>query len=260
MNFQTLENEINNILSKVPGEYGFALKTSAGTIQFNENTEMPAASTIKIPIMMEAFRQIKTGQLNPAEKVKLAYYQKVGGNGVLKRFSDGVSLPLIDMINLMIVISDNVASNIILHKVGFDNVNQLCEEMGYTHTRIRRCFMDIESQKQGKENTTSAKNMLTILENIDQGGSYKGEMLSILENQEFNHKLAAYNDNDQIKIAHKTGEIPGVEHDVGLFQYNNQKVYVAILLNQLDNQVASQHAISKVGKIIMEYMIGVENV
>jgi beta-lactamase class A len=256
MKLQPLEHQVNSILSTVPGEYGFVIKTESGTAQSNENLRMPAASTIKIPIMIEAFRQMETGELNPAERVKLTPDQKVAGSGVLSSFSEDVALPFVDVIKLMIMVSDNTASNAILRRVGFEKVNQLCEQIGCTDTRVERYFMDMEAKRQGRDNTTSAKDMLTFLEYMHDVSHHQKEMLSILGNQQFNHKLAAYQPGEQLKIFHKTGELPGVEHDVGLFKYEDQVVFAAVLLHQLDDNVTGQQAIAKVGKAVMEYMVG----
>jgi beta-lactamase class A len=261
MNLQPLKRQVNSILSAVPAEYGFVIKNDIEMIQSNEKIKIPAASIIKIPIMMEAFRQIETGKLNPSERVQLTADKKVGGSGVLRSFSEDVSLPFIDMLKLMITVSDNTASNAVLRKVGMSQVNQLCDSLGCTDTRVERYLMDMKAKNEGKDNTTSPKDMLTILENMSTRSTHKEKMLSILEGQQFNHKLAAYayDATDQLKIAHKTGELPGVEHDVGLFQYKGQTVYVVVMLNELEDNVVGQQAIAKVGKLVMEYLVGEKN-
>jgi beta-lactamase class A len=140
--------------------------------------------------------------------------------------------------------------------VGIEKVNRLCESIGCINTRIERYLMDVKAKEKGKDNTTSAKDMLTLLEYMLKKSPYKKEMVTILENQQFSHKLAAYLTNEKLKIAHKTGELPGIEHDVGLFQYKNQVVYASVMLHELKDNVTGQQLIAQVGKVIMEFMVG----
>jgi beta-lactamase class A len=258
MDLLSLERQINKFISNIKCKAGIVIETDEGTININGNIETPAASTIKIPIMLECLKQSQDGLLNLSNKINISSNACVGGSGILKSLSENTSLPFIDLIKLMIIVSDNTASNLIIKQIGFSSINERCEKLGCSNTRLERMFMDFEALKEGKNNFTSAEDMVKLLRELD-GGSllndhYKAIAFSILLDQQFNGKLPAYNQSKDVSIAHKTGELAGVEHDVGLFRYHDKTVYAAILLTQLDNNVYGQQTITQIGDSIIQYL------
>lgn len=94
---------------------------------------------------MEAFHQAENGDLNLSETISVPADAVVGGSGVLQTLSENVSMTLFDVMTLMIIVSDNTASNLALERVGLDNVNRLCGNLGSYDTKIQRYFMDIKA-------------------------------------------------------------------------------------------------------------------
>ncbi|WP_010530013.1 serine hydrolase [Lentibacillus jeotgali] len=258
MTFKQLESEIFSIISDINSPIGLVIKEGHHSIAINESMPMPAASVIKIPIIMEAFRQAENSGLNLSETLRVPTDAKVGGSGVLQSLSEDASMTLLDVLTLMIIVSDNTASNLALKRVGIDNVNRLCHELQCHNTEIQRCFMDMEAAEKGLENTTTAGDMVKLLAEIAAPNLLRKEsansILHIMTQQQLASKLPAYHVNDDVIIANKTGELAHAEHDVGIFQYQDRTVTAAVLMVGNSDHVAAQHAIARIGKVIMAYL------
>jgi len=258
MTFCHLESEIENILSDLDVQTGLVIKEENETININENMQMPAASVIKIPIIIEAFRKADNGELNLSETMTIPADAVVGGSGVLQSLSEHISMSLLDILTLMIVVSDNTASNLALERIGIENVNRFCQQMGCQNTEIQRYFMDMNAAEAGLNNVTTADDMIKILEEITSPRlltkKSADRVFEIMTAQQLNLKLPAYQINDDMVIANKTGELARADHDVGIFQYNDRKVFAAVLMNDVSDHVAAQQAIARVGKAIMMYL------
>lgn len=134
-----LESEI----SQFKGEVSIYAKNLATGAEFSLRADerVPTASTIKVPIMVEAFAQVADGKRRWDEELVLTKENKVGGSGILSEFHDGLKLTLKDAVNLMIVVSGNAATNLVLDVVTTDAVNQRMELLGLQRTRVLRKAM-----------------------------------------------------------------------------------------------------------------------
>ncbi|MGI8316966.1 serine hydrolase [Halobacillus mangrovi] len=253
-----LKREVEHILSSVEGRASVVIKNKKAGIAINGSERTSAASTIKIPIIMEAFRQAENGDLDLREKVQLASDLKTGGDGVLKLLENNLSLSILDLMKLMIVVSDNTASNLLVTRFGFSNVNHLCEQLGCTNTRLNRYFMDFEARDSGVDNTTSAWDMVEFLSEMEHGKFLsersRQSIYNILREQQFTSGLPAYNKDEDVLTANKPGMLPGVQHDVGIFKYKDETVYAAVLLSELNDEEAGRRAIADIGRGIMGFM------
>ncbi|KGP72704.1 serine hydrolase [Pontibacillus yanchengensis] len=250
MNLSSLEKKVTNIVSTLNAKASVVIRTNYGTIAINEKEIMPAASVIKIPIMMEAFRQARTEGGDLSAPVTIPQHNKVGGAGVLQFLSQD-TFSLYDLVKLMIIVSDNTASNAVIRSVGMEAINRMIEELGCWNTKLRREFMNLKAQGQGFDNTTTAEDMVNLLEQL---ALHDREMVEILKGQQLTSQLPAYNTYEDLEIANKTGELDGVQHDVGMFVDSYQSVYVAVLLNEVGEAVEAQRAIADIGHQVMQYM------
>jgi len=135
-----METEIAAIATSFRGQLGVAavnLRTGE-TIAVNADARFPTASTIKTAVMVEAWQQIADGQLTLETVLPLRESEKVGGAGVLRGMHDGLALTVADLIDLMIVLSDNTATNMLIGRVGTAHVNQRLESYGLTETKLFR--------------------------------------------------------------------------------------------------------------------------
>ncbi|ARI78736.1 serine hydrolase [Halobacillus mangrovi] len=253
-----LQREVEHIVASVKGRVSVVIENKKAAIAINGSERTTAASTIKIPIIMEAFRQAENGDLDLKEKVQVTPDLKTGGDGVLKLLENELSLSILDLMKLMIVVSDNTASNLLITRLGFSNINHLCEQLGCTNTRLNLYFMDFRARGAGVDNMTSARDMVAFLSEIE-GGNFVNErsrktIYNILREQQFTSGLPAYNKNEDILTANKPGMLPGIQHDVGIFKYRNETVYAAVLLSELNDEEAGRRAITDIGRSIIKFM------
>ena len=209
-------------LASLPGEvcvFGKDLVTGE-TCAFQADTPVSAASVIKIPIMIEAFRQERDGLLSMEETFSIRPEQKMPSCGVLTYLHDGLTVTLRDLCVLMIIVSDNSATNLLIDRLGIDCVNRTIRRLGLEQTTLRRRLYDQEAQARGIQNTITAAEMGLLLEKLFRGQCVSPEadaaMLRILFDQRLNGKMPFYLHSDGVQIAHKTGEDDGVTHDVGI--------------------------------------------
>lgn len=225
-----------NRLRATQGRVGFWTKPLDGEATgFNEDLPLVAASVVKVPVMVEAFRQFRAGLLDPDEQVTIRPEDCMPSCGALTYLSDKVRPTLMDLTTLMIILSDNTAANLMIDRVGVDAVNRTMEERGVPGICLRRKFFQPQLAALGVTNTVTARGCGVLLEKMAKGELLGGEddarMLSILYNQRLNGKIPFFLHG--VKIAHKTGEDDGTTHDAALIQAKRPFV-LCMLSNDVD--------------------------
>lgn len=215
--------EIEGLLEEIPGRTSVYYRNlvSGETIGIREKLPMIAASVIKIPVMAEAFYQIRTGEHSKNEIYVLQEGDKKPSCGCLNRMHAGLELTYEDLCNLMIILSDNSATNILIRLLGgMDRINGDLRGMGYETLQLNRLLFDREASARGIQNYVTAAEIGDMLEKMYRGQlvdrEASGDMLEILKHQRLNGKFP-FHFQDAIDIAHKTGEDRGITHDVGIF-------------------------------------------
>jgi beta-lactamase class A len=196
-----------------------------------------AASTIKVPILAAALDEVGAGRLDLAQPNAIPQ-QRTGGSGVLQALPHLHTLTLADLLTLMIIVSDNTATNVVIDLIGMERVNQFCAGAGLNRTVLRRKMMDADAVRLGLENTTTAHDQANLLGAIAWRNLLPAPLrafaLQALERQQFNDGLPSLLP-DGVIVAHKTGELPGVRHDVGVITgTNGRQAVVAVLLSGVD--------------------------
>lgn len=196
-----------------------------------------AASTIKVPILAAALDQVGAGWLDLAQPTAIPS-QRTGPTGVLQALPSVNTLTLADLLTLMIIVSDNTATNVIIDLIGMERVNQFCARAGLSGTVLRRKMMDADAGRLGLENTTTAQDQATLLDAIAWRNLLPAPLrafaLQALEGQQFNDGLPSLLPEEVI-VAHKTGDLPGVRHDVGVITgTNGRQAVVAVLLSGIN--------------------------
>jgi len=185
-----------------------------------ENLPVCAASVIKIPVMITVFRLAHEGRLNLDEIHALRDEERLPSCGTLKAMHTGIEMTLLDLTKLMIIVSDNAATNILIRCVGMDEVNATLGMYGCARSVLRRVLFDREASKRGIQNDITAGEMGMLLEGMHRGEivspQASRQMLDILLDQRLNGKLPFFLDSMGIEVAHKTGEDDGISHDVGI--------------------------------------------
>lgn len=261
MHFNQLYNKINGLTKDVGDHLSIFIHTPDGDIKYNEGKKQKAASVAKLFILTEAFRQVERGSLNLNETVAIDRNDIVGGSGVIGYLTNPPPLRCHHLLELMMIVSDNTASNILLDKVGMENINVFVKQIGCQQSSINRHFMDTTAQAEGYENYTSAQDMVCLLNLYTKENSYLTEIsrqhiLTILSHQQLQDKLPKYaNENDQVVFFHKTGELQGVEHDVAIIKSNHGMIKAAILTEGWKINGSGQAYIAEIGKLLIRYLI-----
>ena len=222
-----------------PGRVGFYCRYLGEDRVWTHHPDRPliAASVIKIPIMVTAMRDIASGKLVPDAVVRIHPNMKQPSCGALTYMHDGLDVTVMDLITLMIILSDNTATNILIDRLTPEHVNATMESLGIPGINLRRRLFEPELSAQGIQNTVTARGIGLMLERMASGtllGKRDDDaMLGILLNQRLNGKLPFYLHSEGIRCAHKTGEDDGITHDVGIV-YAQRPFVICMLSNDVD--------------------------
>jgi len=155
----------------------------------------------------------------------------------------------------MIIISDNMATNILIDLLGINNINNTAEQLGLKQTVLQRKMMDFKAKASGKDNFTCANDMAHILELIYTGKAINNEsskiMLNILLRQQVNGSLNLYLPGE-VKIAHKTGDLDNLEHDVGIVYLPTTNYIICVLTNNLKSNKEGREIIGLISKAVYD--------
>ena len=240
---EKIQNEIKDFKGKV---WIYAKNLDTGKeFALRGDEQVRTASTIKVPIMAETFRQVAGGKLNWTDEIILTKEKKVGGAGILHEFSDNTKIDLKTAVNLMIVLSDNTATNLVLDKVTSDSVNAFMDELGLKQTRsLRKVFgggdskilMSDERMKLFGLGVSSPKDMVKLLEMIERGElvskEASAEMIAILKRQQYKDGIGR-NLPDTVPSASKSGSLDRLRSDVGIIYTRRGRIAMAITVDDM---------------------------
>jgi beta-lactamase class A len=249
MNFDLLHNKTIEAAKEMGGvlSVGYMDLTDGKSYFYNESHIFPAASIVKVPILLEYFHRIDEGKLEAGESIILNQKDKVGGAGVLMELHPGLHLTAHDIAILMIVISDNTASNMLLDRLGMDEINAFMKSLGLKDTVIGRKFM-IDPNAKFSKNFTSVSDMTLLNKLLYEGKALSEygtrEAIDILARQQYNEKIPLLLPG-HLKIAHKTGEITGVRHDCGIVLHETKPYIFSVLTEELPDVVKADRIIAQ---------------
>ena len=238
---------------RAPGHVGIAVQDVATgvTTGINAGAEMPAASTIKIPVMVEVFRQLAAGKFDLNTRVTLRRSDKDWGSGDLAGGRAGSSYPVSRLLALMIDVSDNTATNMLIRLVGRPHINQEMEDLGLTHTRLTD-FIRSEGPRIRWALRSSPADMTHLLramaqkQLVDEWSSR--EMIRILTGQEHNSLLPEPLP-DGTRIAHKTGTLHDTLNDVGIVYEGEDPYVIAVMTTDLPTLSSGRRFIRGVSRL-----------
>ena len=253
-----LARQLEQIAAEFDGVMGIAAKdlTTGETFQVNAAAVFPQASSIKIAILVELFRQAQAGRLRLEERVELKRAQMAGGSGVLQHFGDATSaISLRDLAVLMIVLSDNSATNLLIERLGMASVNHTLERFGLTETRLQRRMMDTDAQRASRENLSTPQEMAALLELLQQGKLLDPagttaviQILSYRKNSPLRRGLP-----ESVALADKPGGIDGVRCDSGIVLLAGRPYVVSVMTTYVGDTEAAERAISEVSRRLFAY-------
>ena len=210
-------------------------------LEHQASTPRHAASLIKLPIMLEVLSQCDVGECQLDAPITMSAEDRVTGSGVMRYLSGGVQLSLRDLVTLMIIVSDNTATNLLIDYVGVRAINRRIQAIGLQDTQLIDKLQlpqakQNRAKRKGAFNSTCASAMLALLVKLQQGQLMSPEMtalaLSILKQQQYTEALARYLPTDRqlhanaVTVACKSGCLRGVWHDAGIVtKYNKVTTY-----------------------------------
>ncbi len=238
----TLEARLAPLAKSHKGKVAIAVKhlTTGESYYLNADEPMPTASLIKLPVMIEFYQQVAEGKIKPSEPVMLQKADKVPGSGILtEHFSDWAVFPLVDAVRLMIVFSDNTATNLVLDKIGIAATGKRMEAWGYPNTKInakvfRGSTTSIapERSKRFGLGSTTAREMVGLLEKLQNGQLVNAEackaMLEHLKKCDDKDKFPRFLPPKTV-LAHKTGSLSETRTDAGIIYLPSGPVAVCVL-------------------------------
>ena len=257
---ERLVRQIHELLGQYVGRWGIAIidQRAGECFTLNQHMIFPAASVIKVPVMVTIFQQAASGMLALDERVTVTSESLAGGAGILKELQPGHSLTIFELVTLMIILSDNTATNLLINRVTMEAVNTAMTELGLQSTVLQRLMMDFAAAAAGKENYTSAADQARLFQAI--AGNVPGitlpgseAMLAILKRQQVRDKLPFYLPEDTV-LAHKTGTLPGVEHDGGILYGSAGSCVVCVLTADLKANYEGLQLVAKIGKYVYDYL------
>lgn len=250
---------LNNYLSQLPATTIVSMQVEAisGKIFFTQNAEklIPSASIIKIPILVELMENVKVGKIKLTDEHILVTKDKAGGSGRIANMKDGEVLTINELAKQMIVASDNTATNILIQKLGRNNINDRMKKLGFADLQLNRLMMDTAAVKRGEENYVSANQINQLLRLIyNKKLATPALCKTMIDFLLANEDTATLPRNlpKTLKIAHKTGGLTYVRGDAGIVF--SKKPFIISVLVQGTNTENAEQIIGEIGKICYEHL------
>jgi len=246
------EKRIANAIAQAPGTVSlFAKNLDTGqSYGVRADDKVRTASTIKLPIMVAVFGEVQAGRVHWTDETTLREEDKISGSGILREFSPGDKIPLIDLVHLMIVVSDNTATNLVLDHVSADTMNRYMDQYGLPNTRcLRKILGDrnqlkpaasgfsqaggLERNKRYGIGVSTPREMVMLLEKIERGQAVSPaaskEMIAILKRQHYTEGIGRR--LGDMPVASKSGALDALRSDVGIVYSKHGRIAMAITVD-----------------------------
>ena len=253
-----LEATIHDADRNLDGVMGVAILdlTSGQSILLHPDDVFPQASSIKITVLAELYRQAGEGKLKLDDLYTVQQSDIVPDSWIMEGLTPGVTrITLRDLATMMIAVSDNSATNVLIDRVGMENVNAMLDGLGLHNTRLRRKMMDLNAAKQGRENISTPREMMTLLETI-----FRGKLLNHQMTIEFFKMLSTAKNSpirlavpDNIVSADKPGELEAVRNDSGVVFAQNRPFIICVMTTYLLNEDAGNDTIRRIAAAAYSY-------
>jgi beta-lactamase class A len=254
--WEKLAARINEIDRALDGVAGVAILdlASGHTFLLHADDVFPQASSIKITVLAELYRQTENAGPRDAKLTDLYIVQSsdlVPDSDIMGGLTPGVTrVTNRDLATMMVAVSDNSATNVLIGRVGMKNVNDLMASLGLTHTLLRRKMMDIQAASEGRENVSTPREMMTLLADI-----YDGKVLNKEMTEDFFKMLATHKESfiprllpDSVRIANKPGELEAVRNDSGIVFVPKRPYVICVMTTYLRNERDGEDAISRISE------------
>lgn len=254
-----MEDSIRDIVRQTDAVVGVALVdlTDKRSFYLNADTVYPTASMIKIAVLGELYSQNERGVgAKLGDVYTVASKDLVGTEGALQVMTPGVTrLTNRDLAALVVTLSDNSATNVLIDRVGMDNVNAWLARLGLTETRLRRHMLDVKAAQEGRENTGTPRELLMLLSALYEGRALKkattDEFISMLSTQK-NSYIPRLLPAD-VTIANKPGNLDGVRNDAGIVFAPDRPFAIVVMTTFARNDVDAEQSIARIAHAAWSY-------
>jgi len=254
-----MEESIGTIVRETDAVVGVAILdlTDQRAFYLNADAIYPTASTIKIAVLAELYRQHERGS---GAKLGDLYTDNakdgVGTEGILQAMSAGVSrITNRDLALLMVSLSDNSATNVLIDRVGMDNVNAWLAQIGLERTRLRRHMLDVKAAQEGRENTSTPRELVTLLRAI-----HEGRVFGKATTEEFFKMLATEKSSYiprrlpvDLMIANKPGSLDAVRNDAGIIFVPGRPFAIAVMTTFAADGLEAEESIGRIAYAAWSY-------
>jgi beta-lactamase class A len=264
----SVESEMRKAIAASGADVSLALRPLDGRseILIDPDRAFHAASTMKVPVMIELFREAHSGALGLDDSVPIRnqfrsivdgspYALSEGDDSDVEIYAAvGKTLTLRQLCEAMIVSSSNFAANLLIDKLGADKIQHTVEALGADGIRVLRGVEDQKAFDKGLNNSTTARGLLVLLDRLANGRAVDAqadaEMIGILKRQKFNDAIPA-GVPAGVAVAHKTGSITRIHHDAGIV-YANRPYVLVVLVRGIEDQKQSAVLIAQLSRLAFE--------
>jgi beta-lactamase class A len=246
-----LESSITEIDRNLDGVVGVAILDLSDGHRYllHPSAVFPQASSIKICVLTELYRQAQQGKLKLTDLYTVNASDLVPDSDIMGGLTPGVTrITLRDLATMMVAVSDNSAANVLIDRVGMDNVNAFLNSLGLRDTQLRRKMMDLKAASEGRENVSTPAEMMTLLEAL-----YTGKVLNKELTEDFFKVLSTHKDSwiprnlpEDIKVANKPGALEGVRNDSGVIFVDKRPYVLCVMTSYLRRERDGEEAISNI--------------
>ena len=261
-----LETDVRAAIAKSGAEVAVAFRTLDGRLELliDADKAFHAASTMKVPVMIELFRQAGAGRLSldDTQPIRNQFASIVDGSAYKLSEGDdsdkeiyaaaGRTLTLRQLNEAMITVSSNFATNLLIERLGVENIRSTVTRLNADGMKVLRGVEDQKAFDKGLNNSTTARALLVLLEALAQGKAVSPvadkDMIAVLKRQKFNDGIPA-GVPAGTAVAHKTGSITRIQHDAGIV-YAARPYTLVILVRGIDDETKSKTLIAHISKIV----------
>ena len=256
--WQKLQEELRAVDHDLDGVMGLAVKdlASGETFFIHGDELMPQASSIKIAVLADLYLQAQQGKLKLTDEYVVRKEDLVSGSEIMLGLTPGVTrLTLRDLATMMVAVSDNSATNVLIGRVGMENVNAMLDSLGLHATRLRRQMMDLKAASEGRENVSTPREMMALLETLYSGKLLNKEMTAAFLKMLSTPKKSSMIDGlpDDAVAANKPGELEAVRNDSGIVLVKNRPYILCVMTTYLKDEKDGAAAIRKITALTYGY-------
>jgi len=243
------EKRVQDISLRVDGVVGYSVVdlTSGERIGHLDAATFPTASAIKLAIVYELFKQAEEERIDLEEKVTLERRLAVGGTGVLVEMGTP-TLSIRDYAVLMVTLSDNTATNVLIDRLGMDRIATRMHGLGLTGTKLRRHMMDTAAARRGDENVSTPGELARLLGAMNET---LPEAIALLKKPKDNRLRKGLPEG--VASADKSGELEGVRVDAGVVYAKNRPYVLCVMTTFLKDEAEGERAIEEISRVAYEY-------